>query len=184
MKKRVVMIMANGFEEIEAIATADVMKRLGLDVKLAGMDGRKVTGAHDIVIEADCLLSEVNTDVDAVILPGGMPGATNLRDNINVIEFISEAYEKGKVVGAICAAPIALAKAGILDGKRATCYPSFESQFANSTAYTASRLEVDGKVITARGAGVSFEFGAAIGKALGASDSDVVQLFAGMFVVS
>jgi protein deglycase len=182
MSKTVVMIMADGFEEIEAITTADVMMRLGIDVTLTGMIVHKVTGAHGIVIEATSLLGELSpADFDAVILPGGMPGATNLRDNDTVIDFVKTVYANGKIAAAICAAPIALAKAGVLDGKTATCYPSFEKQFDASTTYTGNRVEVDGRIVTAKGAGVSFEFAAAIGAVLGIDQNTIDKTFAAMF---
>jgi DJ-1 family protein len=182
MSKKVVMIMADGFEEIEAIATADTLMRLGLDVTLTGMSSNKVTGAHGIAIEtATILADESPADYDAAILPGGMPGSVNLRDNARVIDFVKTVYANGKVTAAICAAPIALAKAGILDGKKATCYPSFEAQFAASTTYTGNRVEIDGRVVTAKGAGVSFDFAAAVGSVLGITQAKIDQTFAAMF---
>jgi 4-methyl-5(b-hydroxyethyl)-thiazole monophosphate biosynthesis len=180
--KKIVMILADGFEETEAIAVADVLRRLDFDLLLAGMDSAKVTGAHNITVKADCLLTDVDAEeLDAVILPGGMPGAMNLRNSELVMQTVRTVYEAGKVVAAICAAPIALERAGVLEGRNMTVYPGFENYFTDSEC-TAARVEVDGNVVTGRGPGASFEFAAGIARTMGVESSRLASLFDAMFI--
>ena len=182
MSKKIVMLLADGFEETEAIATADVLARLGFELCLTGLENELVTGAHDIVLKTACLISEIEVDeLDALVLPGGMPGSMNLRDSSAVIELVQNTEVAGKVVAAICAAPMVLAQAGILAGKRATCYPGFEEHL-NGAICTAARCEQDGNIITARGVGVSFEFGAKIAMALGIAETEIEELFKAMII--
>lgn len=182
MSKQIVMLLAEGFEETEAIATADVLARLGFGLWLTGLASDTVTGAHGITVKTDRLISDIELDdCDALVLPGGMPGSTNLRDSHAVIDLVQNAEVAGKVVAAICAAPIVLKRAGIIEGKRVTCYPGFEEALAGSD-YTAARCETDGKIITARGVGVAFEFGAAIGMALGIAEEEITGLFKAMIM--
>lgn len=166
---QIVVILAPGFEEIEAAAPIDVLRRLGFEVLVAGLEGREVKGAHGLSFKADCLLSEVRTSqvkVQAVVLPGGLPGAHHLRDSAAVINLAQEVHAAGHLVAAICAAPLALDKAGLLEGKRYTCYPGVEAQIRHGT-HTDTRIERDGLILTAKGAGAAIEFGLAIGAALG-----------------
>lgn len=159
MGKRVLVILADGFEEIEAITPIDVLRRAGLEVTLAGLSGKMVTGAHGIKFQADVLLDEYKDLPDAVVLPGGMPGAQNLGQSPKVAEIIKKMNSQQKIIGAICAAPaLALAPTGILDGKKATCYPGFERNFSSSIAFSNDRVVVDGNVITSRGPGSALEF--------------------------
>jgi 4-methyl-5(b-hydroxyethyl)-thiazole monophosphate biosynthesis len=166
--KKIAILLEDGFEEIEAIVPIDVLRRLEFDVILAGKTA-KVAGAHNIHIDTDSLIEELKADeLDAVILPGGLPGSTNLRDNPVVIELISSMYNSGKLVSAICAAPIALQKAGIMNGKVCTGYPMPMLKEALSDAeYTGERVEVDGNIITGKGPGAAFEFAVAIAAYLG-----------------
>lgn len=181
MSGRLLVVLADGFEEAEAIIPVDVLKRLGFDVVIAGLTEIAVRGAHDVVIQADCLLADVETaDCAALILPGGMPGSANLRDSELVMEKIRESNSEGKIVAAICAAPIALGRAGVLQGKKVTCYPGFEGQLTGAE-YTAAKTEVDGNIVTGKGPGAAFEFAAAIAGAMGKS-VEAAELFQGMFV--
>jgi len=166
--KKIAILLENGFEEIEAIIPIDVLRRLDFDIVLAGKN-IKITGAHNINIDADCLIDELNADnLDAIILPGGLPGSTNLRDNPKVISLVSEMHKAGKLVSAICAAPIALQKADIMKNKKCTGYPMPMLKDALKDAdYTAERVETDGNIITAKGPGASFEFAVAIASYLG-----------------
>ena len=158
MKNNILFILANGFEEIEALTPIDFLRRLRFSIVIAGLEGKSIKGSHDIVIDADIMLSELTETPKAVILPGGMPGSENLRDNEAVIELIQETYSQGNLIAAICAAPIALNKAGILEGKTITSHPSVKDSFADSVTYTGNRVEQDGNIITAKGVGVAFEF--------------------------
>lgn len=157
--KKVLVILAEGFEEIEAITPIDVLKRAGLEVVTAGVRSKQVTGAHGIKLEADLLLSDYPGLPDAVILPGGLPGAQNLADSAEVTELVRNMNDQKKIVGAICAAPaLVLAPKGILNGKKATCYPGFEKNFSNKVSFSAERVIVDGHIITSKGPGSALEF--------------------------
>lgn len=159
MAKKVLVILADGFEEIEAITPIDVLRRAGLEVALAGLSGKTVSGAHGVKFQADLMLDDYHSLPDAVVLPGGMPGARNLGESKKVAELIKKMDSQKKIVGAICAAPaLALAPTGILDGKKATCYPGFEKNFPASVSFSDARVVVDGNVITSRGPGSALEF--------------------------
>lgn len=159
MPKKVLICLADGFEEIEAITIIDVLRRAELDVTVAGVSGKSVNGAHGVKVEADIELSKYKDSPEAVVLPGGMPGSQNLGESPLVAEIIKKANKDKKILGAICAAPaMAFAKHGILDGKRATCYPGFEQHFQSSTKFSSERVVVDGNVITSRGPGSALEF--------------------------
>ncbi|MBI4394885.1 MAG: DJ-1/PfpI family protein [Candidatus Omnitrophica bacterium] len=159
MVKKVLVILAEGFEEIEAITPVDVLRRAGVEVTLAGLSARTVSGAHGVKFQADVTLDEYRDLPDAIILPGGMPGAQNLAESKKVAELIKKMNAQKKVVGAICAAPaLALAPTGILDGKRATCYPGFEKNFSSAITFSKDRVVRDGNIITSRGPGSALEF--------------------------
>ena len=166
--KSIAILLEEGFEEIEAIVPIDVLRRLEFNVILAGKS-LQVSGSHSVEIKADSLISQLKyEELDAVILPGGLPGSTNLRDNRDVIKLVSEMYSAGKLVAAICAAPIVLAEAGIMSGKKSTGYPMEMLRQALSDAeYTSARVEEDENVITGKGPGAAFEFSVAIASYLG-----------------
>jgi DJ-1 family protein len=181
MTAKVLMIMAEGFEETEAIVPADILRRLNIDLTLAGLSGKLINGAHNIPVTTDCTLDSLNpANFNAVILPGGMPGSNNLKNSETVLDFVSAIYNNQGLACAICAAPIVLGKAGILDGKNFTCYPGFETQCPNGK-YTAKLTEKDGMVITGKGPGAAFAFASEIAKALGKGE-ELKQVLAGMFV--
>lgn len=163
MAKTVLIFLAEGFEEIEAITTIDLLRRAGIStVTVAVGDSLQVNGAHHIPVIADRALEQVSASMaDAVVLPGGLPGVTNLNMSNTLRSIVSEAYQAGKTIGAICAAPSILGELGILQGRFATCYPSFEPKL---TGYkpTPDGVVVDGNVITARSAGVTIPFALAI----------------------
>lgn len=159
MAKKVLVILADGFEEIEAITPIDVLRRAGLEVTLAGLSGKTITGAHEVKFQADITLDEYHDLPDAIVLPGGMPGAQNLGESKKVAELIKKMNSQKRLVGAICAAPaLALAPTGILDGKKATCYPGFENKFSSAITFSNERVVIDGNVITSRGPGSALEF--------------------------
>ena len=163
----VYVFLAQGFEEIEALATIDFLRRCDLEVITAGVGSQDVTGAHDITVLADTVDSMLvkSDDVQAVILPGGMPGTLNLEKSKYVNDMLDFAYEKGLVIGAICAAPSVLGKKGFLQDKNATCFPGFEEQLIGANA-TGESVVVDGNIITAKGAGVTIDFSYEIAKKL------------------
>jgi 4-methyl-5(b-hydroxyethyl)-thiazole monophosphate biosynthesis len=178
---KVAVLFAEGFEEIEAVAIVDVLRRAGVDVQMAGVASDVVVGANGISVNMDATLDAVKAaDLDGIVLPGGIPGATNLRDNADVLALVREVHAAGKVVGAICAAPIALEAAGLLDGKSVTCYPSFDEQLSNVN-YTSARVEQDGRIITGKGPGAAIEFGLKLVEEL-VSSQTASDLHAGMIV--
>jgi 4-methyl-5(b-hydroxyethyl)-thiazole monophosphate biosynthesis len=153
---KVLVLLADGFEEIEAMTMIDVLRRADIAVTTAALENVKVRGAHGISVLADCALDEVQSDAfDAVLLPGGMPGARNLRDDSRVMGLLQNQARQNKHLGAICAAPIALEAAGVLKGKRATSYPGYELPSAQTSD---ARVVVDGKLVTSRGPGTAMEF--------------------------
>ena len=156
--KRILVPLADGFEEIEAVTIIDVLRRAGLRVITAGLTTRLVSGAHEVVIQADTLLSEVkDLDFDAVILPGGMPGTTNLQENQNVIHILKRLDSEGRWVGAICAAPTVLKSAGVIRDRQVTSYPAFQEDLS-AFDYRQDRVVVDEHLVTSRGPGTALEF--------------------------
>lgn len=155
------VFLANGFEEIEALATVDILRRAGVDVVTVGVGNKMPVGAHGIAVCADILDEELNLErIEGVVLPGGMPGTTNLEASAIVQKAIAFAAERGMLLAAICAAPSILGHGGYLRGKKATCYPGFESELID--ALLACGVVVDGNVITASGAGVAVDFALAL----------------------
>ena len=162
----VYIFLADGFEEIEALATVDIIRRAGIDCKTVGVTGKTVIGAHDISVISDISSEEINTeDIIAVVLPGGMPGTKNLDESAVVRETVMYAAEKGLLVAAICAAPSVLGHLGLLNGKKATCYDGFEGEL-NGAKVEKVPVCRDGNIITAIGAGAAISFGLEIVKAL------------------
>jgi len=161
------VFLADGFEEIEALAPVDLLRRAGLTVQTVGVTGKTVTGSHNIPVTADITTDEVilNEVVQAVVLPGGMPGAENLDADETVSRAIAFAAERGKLLCAICAAPFLLGKRGLLQGKNAICFPGFEKELAGAVISDKAVCR-DGNYITAKGMGVATEFGLKIVEAL------------------
>ena len=163
MSKTALVILAEGFEELEAIAPVDALRRAGVRVTLAGVNSLIVKSSRGIGVQADALLKDIKDLPDAVILPGGLPGATNLAKSGEVADLVKKMNSSGKLVAAICAAPAAvLAPLGILDGKKATCYPGCETEFSSKTVFSQERVVKDGNVITSQGPGSALEFALAI----------------------
>ena len=182
-EKKVLVILADGFEEVEALSPIDVLRRSGAAVTVAGLKperGNLVRGAHDVWIRCDVELLDVREDrFDAIVLPGGMPGALNLHKSEMVNTLVLDTYKRGDLVCAICASPaFVLAPTGILDGRKCTCYPGCED---SNLGFNGERVVKDGNVITSAGPGTALEFGLAISEALfGESVSQSVK--AGMLV--
>lgn len=162
----VYLFLANGFEEIEALAPLDLLRRAGVEVTTVGIGGDRIQGSHGITVEADIpegLFTDANPDM--IILPGGMPGSRNLDASRTVDVALKAAVRNGAILAAICAAPMVLGRRGLLEGKRAICFPSFEGELRGATI-ADTRVVRDGNVITAAGMGVAVDFGLALVAAL------------------
>ena len=156
------LFLAEGFEEVEAVAPLDIIRRAELPVKTVGVTGETVTGAHGIAIKADTTIEQLEMgDVSGIILPGGMPGTLNLQKNETVIAALRHCAETKKLIASICAAPMIVGMTGLLEGRQATCFPGFEDQLEGAILKDEP-VVCDGNFITAKGAGVALEFGAAI----------------------
>lgn len=160
------MFLADGFEETEAIAPLDIIRRAELDIATVGVDRKVVTGSHGIPVTADVMDCEIIPDenCEGIILPGGMPGTLNLEKSETVQKFIDYAVENGLIIGAICAAPSILGHKGILQGKKAICYDGFETQLLGAEIAKEPVCR-DGNIITAVGAGAALNFGFALTEA-------------------
>lgn len=159
--------LADGFEELEAIAPIDMLRRAGVEVVTVGVTGKSVTGSHSIIVNADITCDEVvfSDDIQAVILPGGMPGTLNLEKNETVQRMLDFAASRDIFLCAICAAPSVFGHKGLLKGKKATAFPGFEKDLEGAEI-AEEYVCRDGKIITARGAGVAVKFGLEIVSAL------------------
>ena len=167
----VYMLLGTGFEETEAIAPLDLLRRAGVSVATVGINGKIIKGSHGIGVEADIELGEMDlTNLDAIILPGGLGGVASIKASEAALDAVRFAWENGKYVAAICAGPTILASLGITDGKNATCYPGCESQMGTANMVNAAAV-TDGKVITGTSAGCAIPFGLALITALKGQDA-------------
>lgn len=180
MDKRIAVLLANGFEEGEALFVVDILRRAGFACDIVSVEAETVQGAHDIRVHADRLLNDIDTmDYDMLVLPGGLPGANTLRDNDKVIAWVkSFSVDERKYIGAICAAPQVLAKAGVVKGRKLTSYPGdkYRNMFADAVyiddnAQTEECVVVDGHLITSRGPGTTLPFAYKLVEVLG-GDAD------------
>lgn len=155
----VYLFLAEGFEEIEALTVVDVLRRAKVELCTVGIGSKNVSGSHSITVVCDKTDEEVGVfdDVEAVVLPGGMPGTLNLEQSNTVQSFIDFAVENNILIAAICAAPTILGHKGLLNGKKATCFPGYENDLIGATV-TGGYVEKDGNIITAKGMGVSLDF--------------------------
>jgi 4-methyl-5(b-hydroxyethyl)-thiazole monophosphate biosynthesis len=159
---RVAVILADGFEEVEAMAIIDVLRRAEIDTVVAGLHDGRITSSRKVNVIPDTVIDTVKADdFDMIVLPGGQPGADNMNADSRVKDLIKSFSQKGKLVGAICAAPIVLAGAGILKGKHATSYPTYKDKVGD-VIYEEKTVVVDGNVLTSRGPGTALYFGLAI----------------------
>lgn len=170
----VYLLLADGFEEAEALVTADLLRRADIPVALTGLDGKEVTGSHGITVLADDTLENVDLEkLEMLILPGGMGGVENIQMNLFALGLIQQAADKGAYVAAICAAPTILAHQALLDRRRAVCYPGMEDQMLSAVVCKGKAVVADGRFITGEAAGSVFEFGLRLVQALrgkGAAD--------------
>lgn len=172
---KVAVILANGFEEIEALTVVDVLRRANISCDMVGFE-EQVTGSHDIQVTADRVFDGDLSDYDLLILPGGMPGSANLRDNQALISEIQAFNQEGKKISAICAAPIALHQAGVLKDKHFTCYDGVQEQITDGI-YQKETVVVDGNLTTSRGPSTALAFAYELVEQLG---GDAESLRVGM----
>ncbi|MCI7131196.1 MAG: DJ-1/PfpI family protein [Lachnospiraceae bacterium] len=161
--KRVGMLVANGYEEIEMLTVVDLLRRAGMVCDIISVTGeRKVISSHRVTVEADLQFEEVDfNSYDALVIPGGMPGTINLGEHEGVCEQLKKAHADGKLIAAICAAPTVFGKLGLLEDKKAICYPGMEDQLTGAVV-TCEPAVRDGNIITSRGMGTAIDFGLAI----------------------
>ena len=167
------IFMANGCEEIEGLTVVDIVRRAGIEIETISItDENKVTSFHEITFETDTTKDKADfASYDGIVLPGGMPGTTNLGADETVNKVIKEFAQEGKLVCAVCAAPSVLGLAGILEGKKATCYPGYEDKLLGAT-FTEEKVAVDGNVITSRGLGTTIPFALEIVRYLSGDEVD------------
>ena len=162
----VYMLLGTGFEETEAIAPLDLLRRAGVEVLTVGLNGKVIYGGHGIGVEADIEIGQLDlTNLEMIILPGGLGGVASIRSCQAAMDAVRFAYENDKYTAAICAGPTVLADLGIPNGKNATCYPGCESQMGSAIMVEAAAV-IDGKLITGTSAGCAVPFGLALITAL------------------
>lgn len=182
--KKAVVVLAHGFEEIEAINVIDILRRAGVEAISAGLDSEAVEGAHGVKIYTDTMLDKINQrDFDMIVLPGGLPGAQNLSDSKELSALLREFKTAGKFIAAICAAPMALGSAGVL-GDVFTCYPGFEPNVrADKSGYNPSQnVVIDSNIITSRGPATAMEFALELARIL-CGDKTYAELKNGLLFV-
>lgn len=156
---KVMVFLAEGFEEVEALTVVDYLRRMDIEVDMVSISGdKKVEGAHGIEVVGNKFINDVNLDeYDGVVMPGGLPGATNLAENDQVIDIVKDFHSEEKLMAAICAGPVVLQKAGIIDGKDFTCFPGFESNISDGN-YIEKNTVRDGNIITGKGPALAINF--------------------------
>ena len=161
--KKTAMLFADGFEEVEALTVVDLLRRADIVCDIVALSGAaSITGSHGVAVAADRAFDETAfADYDALLLPGGQPGTNNLAADARVLTLLREFHAAGKLTAAICAAPTVLAKAGLLDGRRATCYPGLEGKLTGAVPVTDA-VVTDGTVVTSRGVGTAIDFALAL----------------------
>lgn len=166
------MFFANGFEEVEAIATLDVIRRAGIEIESVGIGSDRITGSHGITVFCDKAEAEISADdnLTGIILPGGMPGTTNLMENKTVNDFIDYSNENGLLICAICAAPMILGRKGLLNGIEAICFPGFEEELIGAKI-SEKFVCRDKNIITSKGMGSAINFGLEIVSAIKGKDT-------------
>ena len=181
--KKVLVFLAEGFETIEALSVVDVCNRAKVTCHACSLtEKRTVNSAHGTMVLCDKLISDNDLETyDAIVLPGGMPGSTNLRDNEKVQSLIKKYNKENKIVAAICAAQIALAKAGVIEGKTVTSYPGFKEELGNVNYVEEDTVVVDGNIITSRGPATALVFGLEILKELG-YEKEAEEIREGMLI--
>lgn len=165
---KIMVLLAEGFEEVEFVTIVDVLRRAGMDVTVVGLKAGPIDGSHGVKVMSDALVDNITADqFDSVVLPGGYPGFVNLGEDERVLELLREMNLSGKYITAICGAPAVLSKAGVIEGKKVTIHPGVKDQLVTGS-YVDQRVVVDGRVVTSQGPGTAMEF-----------SLKLVELFAG-----
>jgi len=163
----VAILLGKGFEEAEALVPADLLRRADIPVQLVGVDGVSVAGSHGITVTADCTLDQVvPQQLELLFLPGGTGGVRSIQNSAPALELVRKAHAAGVKLAAICAGPTILASLGLLEGKKAVCYPGLEERMAGAVMQPDAQVVVDGDIITGQAAGAAFPFGLALVEAL------------------
>jgi 4-methyl-5(b-hydroxyethyl)-thiazole monophosphate biosynthesis len=172
----VYVMLGTGFEEIEALAPVDLLRRAGVEVMTVGINGKTVYGGHNIGVEADIRIDQMDlTEMEMIVLPGGLGGVASIRESTETLNAVRFAYENGCYVAAICAGPTVLADLGITDGRTATCYPGQKGNMGSAILEDVAAVR-DGKIITGASAGCAVEFALALIEALkGAQAAQVIR---------
>ncbi len=158
----VYIVLGTGFEEMEAVVPCDLLRRAGVDAKFVGIGALDITGSRGITVKADCTETEARwNEAEMIVLPGGLGGVASIQGSTVVMNAVKQAYEAGRFVAAICAAPTILAKLGFTEGKKACCYPGMEEEMGGALMENCGSVR-DGKIITGRAAGSAFDFGLAL----------------------
>ncbi|MCI8525852.1 MAG: DJ-1/PfpI family protein [Oscillospiraceae bacterium] len=177
----VYLLLGKGFEEIEAITPVDVLRRCGVEVQTAGIGGLEIEGGHGVVVRADCRVEDIDQEkLEMIVVPGGLGGVASIQGSEAALRAIRAARAAGKYVAAICAGPSVLGGLGLLQGRRATCYPGVEGQLTGAVCEDGP-VVVDGKLITSRGPGTSAAFALALAEALCGGEA-AAQTAKGMLV--
>lgn len=177
----VYMLLGTGFEETEAIAPLDLMRRAGIEVKTVGLNGKTILGSHKIPVVADLEIHQLDvSDAEMIVLPGGLGGVASISACDAALAAVRQVWDAGRYVAAICAAPTILAKLGITDGRRATCYPGCEDQMGSAIMAEETAV-TDGKCITGTSAGCAVPFGLALIEAL--KGAEQARAIAGQIVI-
>lgn len=155
---KVAVMLAEGFEEGETLTIVDILRRANKECHMISTGGDLVRGSHDITVKADAIISEDVKEYDMIVLPGGLPGSTNLRDDERVIKLLKDMNQAGKFVCAMCAAPIALGKAGVLEGKNFTAYIGYDQKIETTGSFKEDSVVVDGNLVTSRGPATAYAF--------------------------
>ena len=156
--RSVYVFCADGFEEVEGLTAVDLLRRAGVSVTMVSIMGRtKITGARNISVNTDILIEDIKEEADMLVLPGGMPGTLHLKEHAGLCRLLNQAEKKEKHIAAICAAPSVLGELGMLKGKRACCYPSFEEKL-NCLEVSYEPVVTDGRITTSRGMGTAVRF--------------------------
>lgn len=161
-QKKIAVVLAQGFEEVEAVTVIDFCRRAEIEVFVATIGSSPIIGSRKLSVNGDCLVEDIPEEVDGIAIPGGMPGAANVAESCAALDCIRTLFKRKKLIAAICAAPaVVLEKSGITAGKTITCYPGFEDRIQNAV-FQEKRVVVDGNIITSRGPGSAAEFALAI----------------------